>query len=216
MISYQANIEPVELDELCRRWGTLPVVRARLEVNEPFLTGENQRLVSDGRRAEICYVMARERAEGDGIEVLLHIKRFYPTGAFRLPTGGIQAGEAVLATLAREITEETGLQVGDGAGQVAVERCLGVIDYELVHVGLAQHVPFATYIFLVRMPAGGVLAPQDATEEIAEWVWRTPAELDAVAATLETVGAWNTVWGDWGRFRAISHRFVAAQWVPRG
>ena len=209
MNAYQANIEPAELDALMQQWGPLPVVPVRLAVDTPFLTGENQRLVSDGRRAEICYVMVREQASGP--EVLLHIKRFYPAGAHRLPTGGIHTGEAVMDTLAREIAEETGLQVGPAPHQVAVERCLGVIDYEFAHRGLAKVVRFATYIFQARMPVGGTLESQDPAEEIAEWVWRTPASLYATALTLETVGARAPLWGDWGRFRAVSHRHVAAQ-----
>ncbi len=208
MIAYQANLEPAELDDLHAQWGPLPVAPVRLEVDAPFLTGENQRLVGDGRRAEICYVMYRG---GNVAEVLLHIKRYYPEGAFRLPTGGIQAGEAVMATLAREIEEETGLQVGARADQVTVERCLGVIDYELAHHSLARSVRFATYMFLVRMPDNGVLAPQDASEEIAAWAWRTPDALESVADYLEQVGEHHAAWRDRGRFRAVSHRHVAAQ-----
>jgi 8-oxo-dGTP pyrophosphatase MutT (NUDIX family) len=200
------------MDELCAQWGPLPVVPVRLEVASPFLTGENQRLVGDGRRAEICYVMYRGAAVTD---LLLHIKRYYPTGAFRLPTGGIQAGEPVMATLAREIEEETGLVVGARADQVRVERCLGVIDYELVHAEPAQSARFATYIFLVHMPDGAVLVPQDADEEITGWVWRRPDELAAAAEYLARIGEQHAVWGDWGRFRAVSHRHVAAHLCAR-
>ena len=118
-MSLQHPVEPDELNAIQRRFGAVTVEHATLTVADPFLTGEHQMLTSDGRRAEICYVMHRgDPADG----VLLHIKRFYPEGAFRLPTGGIHLGEAVIETLSREIYEETGLTVGDGPAHVVVER----------------------------------------------------------------------------------------------
>jgi 8-oxo-dGTP pyrophosphatase MutT (NUDIX family) len=205
-------IEPTELGQLTARWGTVTQESHRLEVNHPFLTGENQLIVSNGRRAEVCYVMH----QGDlATGVLLHIKTFYPAGAFRLPTGGVHTGEAVWETLAREIHEETGLLVGDAPGQVQVERFLGIVGYEFAHRGLRRSFPFASYCFLVRMPTGAPLMPQDADEQIGGWQWRPPHELEAVADLLDTVGQQAPVWGDWGRFRACCHRFVAATLATR-
>ena len=205
-MSLQRHVEPEELNAIQRLFGTTRVERATLAVADPFLTGKHQMLTSDGRRAEICYVMHRgDPADG----VLLHIKRFYPEGAFRLPTGGIHVGEAVIETLSREIYEETGLTVGDGPAEVAVERFLGVLDYDLHHATLGP-VRFATYHFLVRMPQDGILDPQDEDEAIAGWQWLPAGELAAVAAILEAVPQHSATWGDWGRYRALSHRFVAA------
>lgn len=198
-------LDPAEVAQLCARWGDAIVARTELAVAAPFLTGNHQLLAANGRRAEICYVMHRgDPAAG----VLLHIKTFYPAGAYRLPTGGIHTGEAVLATLAREITEETGLSVGAGPTLVNVERFLGVLAYELAHETLGV-VPFATYHFLVRMPEDATLAPQDPEESIGGWQWRPACELPAVADFLAGVYRQDVAWGDWGRFRAHSHRFVA-------
>jgi hypothetical protein len=57
----------------------------------PFLTGENQLLAADGRRARICYVLhCGDPAAG----VLLHQQNLLPAeGVYRLPTGGIHTGE---------------------------------------------------------------------------------------------------------------------------
>lgn len=207
-VPYQTALDPDEFAALQRRWGALPVRQHRLAVDHPFLTGEHQMLVSDGRRAEICYIMHRgDPAAG----LLLHIKTFYPAGAYRLPTGGIHLGESVEETLAREIYEETGLGVGGAESQVHVQRCLGVVVYALAHRTAGTTYPFATYHFLVQMPADGVLAPLDPSEQIGGWQWRRPAELGDVAARLGAVGQSRREWGDWGRFRALSHRFVAAQ-----
>lgn len=203
--TYQVAVDEVEFAALQAQWGALPLDRQRLAVDHPFLTGKHQQLVSDGRRAEICYIMHRGNV-ADG--VLLHIKTFYPNGAYRLPTGGIHQGERVMETLAREIEEETGMVVGIGADQVQVQRCLGVVSYEMEHRSAGQTFPFATYHFLVQMPPDGVITTIDPEEHIGGWEWRRPDELLAVADTLEQVGRRDAVWGDWGRFRALSHRFV--------
>jgi len=199
-------VDEAEWDALKLQWPEAVRSHVRLAVDHPFLTGEHQMLVSDGRRAEICYIgYAGEPERG----LLLHIKSIYPDGAYRLPTGGIHQGEAVLDTLAREIEEETGLQVGSAAGQVQVRRLLGLLAYELVHRGLGVSYAFATYHFLVELPQDAVLNPHDASERIAGWQWRAPAELDAIANMLQTVGTVAPRWADWGRYRALSHRFVA-------
>jgi len=204
--TYQDALDPAELAHLEALWGPLPVITQTLDVDHPFLTGENQLLTTDPRRAEICYIMHRG-CVADG--VLLHIKRFYPPSGYRLPTGGIHRGESVADTLAREIPEETGMRVGTGADEVQVQRYLGALVYALRHHSTQTVHHFATYHFLVRMPANGSLQPQDADEAIAGWQWRPPAELGSVAKTLAAVGAQYPVWADWGRFRALSHRFVA-------
>lgn len=211
--AYQTALDRAELATLQGQWGTLPRGRHRLTVDHPFLTGEHQMLVSDGRRAEVCYVMHR----GDpSAGLLLHIKTFYPMGAYRLPTGGIQRGESVQETLGREIYEETGLTVGDGPDQVQVQRCLGVVSYTLDHRTLGERRRFATYLFLVQMPAEAQIQPQDASEQIGGWQWCPPGDLAQVAARLNEVGRAWPEWKDWGRFRALTHRFAAASLVHSG
>lgn len=196
-----------ELAALRRRWPAGRVAHQRLEVSDPFLTGAHQELFSDGRRAEICYLMHRGCPQ-DGL--LLHTKTIYPTGAYRLPTGGIQPGEAALTTLAREIAEETGLELGDGPAQVRLQSFAGVLSYDLVHRRLGKVFSFATYHFLVEMPAGGIIVAQDEEEYIGGWEWRPAAKMAEVAAQLDAIGCQTPAWADWGRFRALSHRFVAA------
>ena len=208
-MNYIQSVEPEEWTALTEMWGPAPREDVTLVVDHPFLTGDHQLLVSNGRRAEICYVMHRgDPAAG----VLLHRKRFYPAEAYRLPTGGIHEGESVMETLAREIEEETGLPVGEGADQVQVQRFLGLLTYTMPHRSAGRTFFFATYHFLVQMPTDGVLDPQDPEEQIAGWTWLPPAELNAMADILEHIGdrgaEWET-WADWGRFRAFCHRFTA-------
>ncbi len=201
------SVDEGEWAALLGRWPEAVHQHTRLEVDAPFLTGNHQTLLRDGRRAEVCYV-AYERSLESG--VLLHVKTIYPPEAYRLPTGGVSPGEAVWETLKREIPEETGLEVGDGADSVRVRKMLGVMSYEFVHASLARSFHFATYHFLVELPTGAEIHPQDPTERIGGWRWNTPQELHAVAEGLDTLGARTPEWGDWGRFRALSHRFVAS------
>lgn len=198
-------LEAGELAELTLRWGPPHMEGVTLTVDSPFLTGEHQLLTSNGRRAEICYVMNRGRVD-DG--VLLHTKSYYPPGVYRLPTGGIHTGETVLGTLEREVYEETGLRLGAAAGEVKLERLLGVLFYDLHHRTLGPR-EFATYFFLLRMPAGAELAPTDPEEEIAGWQWLPAKELPALAEQLERVRERSAVWGDCFRYRAAGHRFAA-------
>lgn len=206
------SVDLVELAELHRRFGASPVCHVDLAVSDPFLTENHQRLLKDGRRAEICYVMHRGEPDAG---VLLHRKAFYPRSAFRLPTGGVDPGEAVWDTLLREIYEETGMEAADDTGTapvtapVAVERFLGVVVYDFYHRQLDRHFGFATYHFLVRGPAGAEPDPIDKTEQVDAWIWQPAPSLFALADTLDDLADEAPDWVDWGRFRAFSHRFVA-------
>jgi len=202
-------IDPSELADLRRRFGPAPVQHRDLLVTDPFLTENHQRLLKDGRRAEICYIMHRgDPAQG----VLLHHKIFYPGPAFRLPTGGVDPGEAVWDTLVREIHEETGLTVDTGeagGGDVVVQDFLGVVSYEFRHGRLDRPFGFATYHFLVQAPAGSQPQPLDETEKVDGWRWLPLAHLRSQAVTLDHLDVTAPEWADWGRFRALSHHFVA-------
>lgn len=205
-MNLQTNLDSEELLALEQRFGVTPHERHTFTVHHPFLSGEHLWLTSNGRRAEICYVM-HQGSPADG--VLLHIKTIYPENAYRLPTGGIQQGESVLDTLTREIYEETGLIVGDQPNQVQVQRFLGITSYEMYHVEEARTHRFATYHFLVQKPIDAVLDPQDEEEMLLDWRWVKPSQLHEVADVLAKVGDRADYWADWGKFRAISQRFVA-------
>ena len=87
------------------------------------------------RFAEVCMVV--RRPTGD---VLLSIKTFYPRGAYRLPTGGIDQDEPILDAVVRETLEETGLTVD-------VTRFLAALTYR---DGPAGPPVFHTFAFLLE------------------------------------------------------------------
>src|SRR3954454_11677714 len=76
-------------------------------------------LTMTDRYGEVCMVVRRPNGK-----LITAKKTFYPAGAFRLLTGGVEHGELIAAALLREVAEETGLDV--------VVRCfLAVIEYQV-------------------------------------------------------------------------------------
>jgi len=206
MPPFQLAVEEDELAALRARFGPAPHKHALLTVDSPFLDGDGQMLTNRQRRAEVCYILHR----GDPRQaVLLHRKTYYPRGAWRLPTGGIQQGESVLDTLAREIEEETSFQIEKGPNPVQIEAFLGVLSYEMYHKREQRVHTFATWHFLVSAPTCAQPISLDPDEHLEGWDWRSIDAMGAVADELERITAADSRWYHWGRFRALSHRFVA-------
>lgn len=146
------------------------------------------------RRGEVVLVLQPEPGH-----VLVHTKEFYPPGVYRLPTGGILPGEAVLEALRREAAEEIGLSVEP-------ERFLGLVEYRFRRG--AEEATFASWAFLLR-PVGQVtVRVQDASEQIAEFRTVPVDDLPRIAAQLRAL---PFPWTDWGHFRAVVHDLVARE-----
>ena len=143
------------------------------------------------RQGEVALVIRRP----DG-RLVLQTKSFYPPGAFRLPTGGVKAGEDLLEAVRREMREETGLEA-------SIVGFLGVLCYHFRRRGVPM--VRASYVFLLE--AGPEeLWPQDGEERISGFREAAPEELEGVAGQLERLAG---EWAVWGRFRALVHRFVS-------
>jgi 8-oxo-dGTP diphosphatase len=182
-------IDEKEVTELARRYGPLERRHYVLEVGERvFIYWREER--SDSRGEVALFIL---RPSGN---VILHTKEFYPEGIYRVPTGGIEWGEDVVTAVHREAREETGLTV-------AIERCLGVLEYEFRYRG--ETLPFVSYVFLLR-ENGGQLHPQDKGERITSFREVPLTELGVVAKNLRATEA---DWRDWGHYRAIAHSFAA-------
>jgi len=182
-------IDEKEVAELARQYGPLERRHYVLEMGERTFAYRQE--VCDDRRGEVALFILRPSGT-----VILHTKEFYPEGIYRVPTGGIGWREDVVTAVHREAREETGLTV-------AIERCLGVLEYEFRYRG--ETLPFVSYVFLLR-ENGGQLCPQDEGERITS-LWEVHlSELEAVARNLRALEA---DWRDWGHYRAIAHSFVA-------
>ena len=180
-----------EIGELSRRFGE-PAIRAVALDDIAFDPVGNP-----SRFAEVCMVV--RRPTGD---VLLSIKTFYPRGAYRLPTGGIDRDEPIHDAVLRETREETGLEV-------ALRRFLAALTY---HDGAGGPPVFHTFAFLLDDASGAPVTPLDEHEQIESYREVPVADLPRVAVRLERIppdgapGIPN--WDAWGRFRAHVHRAV--------
>ncbi len=185
-------IDESEIAQLFAKYGPGRRRRVTVEVSARSFEGWLEKMTKHpNRRGEV--VLAIQRPDG---QVLLHTKRFYPKGVFRLPTGGVRPDETVLAGVLRETKEETGLVV-------AVSRFLGTVEYEFRHG--QRRLPFVSYVFVVQTNDSAP-AVQDLEEEITGFRYVPPSELRRVTAQLRALPA---PWSDWGRFRAPPHEVVA-------
>jgi ADP-ribose pyrophosphatase YjhB (NUDIX family) len=140
--------------------------------------------VSERAHGEVCMAILRPSGR-----FLLQTKQNYPGSVMRLPSGGIQRGEAVEQALLREIWEETNLTV-------EVERFVARIGYQ---AGRARS-RFLTHLFLVR-EVSGVLQSNDPDEKISDWQEVLPEDLPVYADKLRRM---TPSWRSWGIFRAAS------------
>jgi 8-oxo-dGTP pyrophosphatase MutT (NUDIX family) len=182
-----------ELEQLALRFGRPLIREVDLDVREIF-----DPLDRTDRFGEVCMVVRRP-----GGNLLTMKKTFYPQGAFRLLTGGINSGERVLDALLRETYEETGLEV-------SITRFLAAVAYYVRDKDMAP--VFYTFAFLLD-EVGGTLVVVDEKERVEAFREVKPADLPEMANYLDGIGTDYSSeihgnWGDWGRFRAVIHRMV--------
>ncbi|MBV9711659.1 MAG: NUDIX hydrolase [Ktedonobacteraceae bacterium] len=151
------------------------------------------------RYGEVCMVLRRRNGH-----LLTMKKTFYPIGAYRLLTGGIDHEEAIFDALLRETNEETGLEV-------VVRRFLVAAAYLIADAG--EKPVFYTFAFLLD-EIGGTLGAIDEDERVEAFLEIEPEQLPQRAAFLERIGGPRFSkeiagsWSDWGKFRAAIHHLV--------
>ncbi len=182
--------DKAQIEKLIRRYG--PIER---EHHDLAFTAQSMEwwggVQAKSRTGEVILALRRP-----GDRVLLHTKPFYPAGVYRLPSGGIKPGEKIEKAVRREGYEEVGLDV-------RIERFLGVITYTFRHGD--EVIPFTSYVFLVASDDAGEPHVTDTDERISGYRDVPWSDLPSVADELEAL---EPDWSDWGRFRAIGHRFV--------
>ena len=182
-----------ELEQLAQRYAQ-PLVRTV----DLGTTNYFDPLNKHDRYGEVCMVIRRTNGH------LLTMKKFfYPQGAYRLPTGGINHGESIYDALLRETHEETGLEV-------KITRFLVAVAYRVTNV--EDRPVFYTFAFLVD-EVGGKLGVLDEKERVEAFLEIEPKTLLTLAEHMEQLHSPYSEeidgnWGDWGHFRAIIHRMV--------
>jgi len=186
-----------ELADLAQRYGQPLIEVADARAYEGYLRSFNMAK----RVGEACMVIRRPNGR-----LLTMTKPFYPAGVYRLPTGGIDRGEAILHGVLRETEEETSLTV-------EVRRFLALAVYTRNDTDIPpEWREYATYAFLLD-EVGGTLHVQDEHEQIADFHEIAPDDLSAIAAHLDTLGGdyndeLDASIGEWGHYRAVIHHLV--------
>src|SRR5258708_126611 len=183
-----------ELTQLAQRYGQPLVRTADLGITSLF-----DPLDATDRYGEVCMVVRRPNGC-----LLTMVKTFYPKGAFRLMTGGINFGENILDALLRETYEETSLTVN-------ISRFLTAITYTVA--GTNNPPVFYTFAFLLD-ETGGTLGVIDEKERVEAFREIAPEELPKLADYLAQVQdeANDEIrgnWHDWRVFRAVIHHAVS-------
>jgi len=180
-------VDERELEQLAAAYGQPQMRTIAMEGDEYLFATRLYR--SQDRRGEV--VLAIERPARC---VLLHRKGWYEPEVYRLLSGGIGLDEAVEATLARELEEETGLTLH-------TTHFLGVLDCRIHYA--SEEISFVSYVFHLPRTEGVLRLPR--TEDIIDFREVPIADLPAVAEYLRRVPPPRTGWGHW---RAIAHDFV--------
>ncbi|NOY58997.1 MAG: NUDIX hydrolase [Calditrichaeota bacterium] len=180
-----------ELADLKDKFGKLVIYKTTVElVEEHFQYWHDLTTKRRDRRGEVALVIENEKNQ-----VLLHTKDHYPTGAFRIPTGGINYNEKVIDALHRETFEETGFSL-------VSYKFIALLLYEFEYLG--QKNPFMSFIFHVT-PDGVKPQVQDENEKISGFRWINRREMGEIAQELRNL---PDAWKEWGIMRAIPHELV--------
>ena len=131
-----------------------------------------------------------------GGRVLTMTKSFYPEGVYNLPSGGIHPGETPEQAFAREVAEETGLDVKLQGRIARIERRCVFGDQSLYHT---SHV-------MLGDETSETPHPNDQGESISGYVDAGPDDLRLFA---ERMRALQDRWLGFGRFRAAAIDLVA-------
>ncbi len=152
--------------------------------------------LSSRRTAEVVLVVPR-----DGGRILVHTKRFYPAGVWRIPTGGLHRQEAIEAAVKREAMEETGLRLLPLRFLFHIHFRWDDLDKE-----------FQSYGFLLT-EASGKIQSRDRREQISAFRDADRSEIKSIAGRLASLrGSWSS----WGIFRAAPHQALLEVWPEEG
>lgn len=184
-------LAPGHILELHEKYGPIDFFLAHMDIRTEYFERWNTLVnVKKKRFAEVAIYVENKNGE-----LLLHTKPFYPQDVYRIPTGGIHAGEHVIDALHRELHEETGF-TANSFMQPAL------LVYKFQNDG--RTIPFVSHIFKVKVD-GGDPHPTDEDENISGYRWIKQAQLDEVVYQLETL---KKDWHDWGVMRALPHEIL--------
>jgi 8-oxo-dGTP pyrophosphatase MutT (NUDIX family) len=152
--------------------------------------------LSSRRTSEVVLIVPRPNNK-----ILVHTKNFYPSGIWRLPTGGIRRRERIETALRREVIEEIGQ---------ALEPVRFLFHLRFHWDGYEKE--FHSFGFLMSRPRGRITS-LDRREQISAFRDSDRPGLRGIADRLESL---RGNWVGWGRFRAAPHRTLLRLWPREG
>lgn len=187
---HQLDVWQNELLELNEKYGPVDFYHAELALGDDYFRAQQFiRQYKRNRRGEVVLIIRNRQKR-----ILLHTKPFYPDNIYRLPTGGVKEDEPVIASLYREIKEETSFYP-------RFIHLSAIVLYTLSN--RQSQLPLNSYIFEIE-PNGEHPVVIDAAEEISGFEWAPISLFPLIINKLENLQPQR--WGDWGRFRAVAHR----------
>lgn len=100
--------------------------------------------------------------ENDHEHYLLGSKDIYPENIYRMIGGGIEEGEEALPAAARELFEETGLELSPDQ-----LKHLSTVTAEMDETSTGKHITFVTYLYYVNV-GDQKLTPSDDIQGLQE------------------------------------------------
>lgn len=173
-----------EFKELCN---TLKVEEYSEEITIRFFKSnffnKIKKTVEKDRRGEVVFCVIRPNNK-----VITITCRDYPSGVFRIPTGGIGHEEDIIEAVYRETKEELGLEV-------ELVKFIGVLKIRFEYKESCEN--FFSYLFILREKGGNLLldATDDEVSEVLE------ADLEKFKNIVENLNNIKGKWSDWGKFR---------------
>lgn len=187
---------PTEIDLLAERYGKPIERQIEFPLTAPASTGPAGFPLSSPRTAEVVLVIPRLKGK-----VLVHTKHFYPSGVWRLPTGGLKRGERIEHAILREAAEETGNALQPKS-----------FLYRISYVWEGASKEFSSFGFLMT-EGDRPIESRDPREQITAFRDVDRQEMLRIVDRLENLGG---SWRRWGLFRAAAHRILLQLWPESG
>jgi 8-oxo-dGTP diphosphatase len=173
-----------EFLDICNKLSCKPQIREiDISYSKSSYFNKMKNSVETDRIGEVVFAVMR--SNGNIITITCEE---YPSGIYRIPTGGIKHNEDIVEAVFREVKEELGLYV-------EIINFAGVLKFKFICED--ESVMFYSYLFIMKEVGGRLLL--DATDDEVSEIKEVDLEgLEQIVNTLKDIpGRWN----DWGRFR---------------
>jgi len=180
-----------EFENICSTFHAVPrVEETTIRYDGSSFFNKMKNAVQNDRRGEVVFCVIRPNGK-----IVTVTCSDYPSGIYRIPTGGIGYNEDIVTAVYRETKEELGLDV-------EVLNFAGVIKIRLEHDN--EHVMFYSYLFILKEIGGEILvdASDDEVSEVME------VDIDGLERISDSLADIPGKWNDWGKFRYVTTNAV--------